>query len=74
MELTWRAADAVGGEVPDSVARKCTGLGPSEGTCGPVKVTLQQLRIEGGILRTQAGQLDHHNSCAVARRRERDLN
>ena len=37
-------------------------------------MTLQQLRIEGGILRIQAGQLDLHNSCAVARRRERDLN
>jgi len=67
------AVHGVGGEVPDSVARKCAGFGASEGSCNPVKVTLPELPIEGGILRTQAGQLDL-NICAVTRRGERDLN
>ena len=57
----------------DSVARKCAGFGASEGSCNPVKVTLPELPIEGGIRRTQAGQLDL-NIRAVTRRGERDLN
>ena len=66
-------AYCAGREVPDSVARKCAGFGASEGSCNPVKVTRPQLPIGGGILRTQAGQLDLH-ICAVTRRGERDLN
>lgn len=74
MELTW-CSRVLASEVRslDSVARKCAGFGASEGSCNPVKVTRPELPIEGGILRTQAGQLDLH-ICAVTRRGERDLN
>lgn len=55
------------------VARKRAEFGASKGGCNPVKVPLPELAIEGGIFRTQAGQLNLH-ICAVARRDERDLN
>ena len=57
----------------DSVASKCAGFGASKGSCNPVKMTRPELLIEGGIRRTQAGQLDLHG-CALTGRGERDLN
>jgi hypothetical protein len=42
----------------------CAGFGASEGSGNPGEVTLPELLIEGGIFRTQTGQLDGH-ICAV---------
>ncbi len=56
--------------VPDSAAVR--GFGASQGSCDPVKVTRPELRIESGILPTEAGEL-HPHICAVTRRGERDL-
>ncbi len=60
-------------DVAHSVGRKYAGFGASEGSCNPVKISCPELSIEGGILRTQAGQLDAQ-VCAVTCRGERDLN
>ena len=73
MTVAIRGYRGAAGEVPDSVARKCAGFGASEHSCNPVKVTRPELPIEGGIHRTQAGQLDLHIR-SVTRWGERDLN
>jgi len=49
------------------------GSARAKAVCNPVKVTRPDLLIEGGIRRTQAGQLDLHG-CVVTGRGERDLN
>jgi hypothetical protein len=47
-------------------------FGASQGSCDPIKVTLPELPIEGGIHLIPAGELDLH-SCAVTRRGEGNL-